>query len=189
MKFETLREKPVTDIRDGTLRLWVSVTNTKPVIKTIKRIAENDQEEEWIGRIGLVQVGLYFVTDNRNAQSAFEEPLQFKEQIKELLGKLYSQYIVEGCCICGKKDSYYQGYTRKCCLHEYYNEGKAWDENCGQIRNKMLSVLNKLNHKITMLERKSLCNYCKKEYLQIRKDGKFCSIKCRVANHRQEQLK
>lgn len=191
MKYKTQKIVDVTRIKDTILTSWLNVTNSKPVIVHEEWTPENEYDKEKISHWGTKHTYLRFVTVNKNVIWDIKYTLQNKDKIIHLISELNESILSKGCVMCGYISQYETNYRRKTCSTTNCQEhgGYLYEEKCDYIRNRMLKHLNKIRHKIFMIERKSICEYCNKEYHQIRKDGKFCSTKCRVGNHRKIKMK
>ncbi len=127
----------------------------------------------------------YIVTYNPKQILAEVYLLQNKKKIKKLYDFLNLQMCRRVfCCICGEKWTSmpqpfgYCDTIQKCCRRHRYI-GK-----CADIREALFRFLKILLNKIEKIERRFICEYCKKKYKPTRSDSKFCSGKCRVTSHR-----
>ncbi len=189
-------------------KLWFEIDGSVPVKRKYKTVFDfkNEKEQELIrGLIGLGSnlnrefdnVYLH-VTDSKKHKCVFEEVLQHKQNINELWELLNIRLINKpdyNCCICGTK---MQGarHIKGCgweglrsggnnwttCYNHSYVEDKG--EFCHDIRSMLIRYLKILRRKIDRLEKKNVCVLCNEKFSTTRKDTKFCSIKCRVTNHR-----
>jgi hypothetical protein len=120
------------------------------------------------------------VTDNIVQKSD-----KVKEHIKAIWKIINTPVLNSGICsICGKKNEdlgygkVYYDCRRKTC----------YNQECKTIYQLLKWFFAKKINQIEKAERRFVCSYCKKEYHSPRKDSKFCSVKCRVANHRVNEV-
>jgi len=163
-------------------------------LNKVTQIPETDKEREYFALCSGFgnnpsKQEYYSVTDKLSLIRGSLYLLQHKENIILIWNRLNESIVrSEHCCICGESNVEIIGSSYKWLKRRDYRVKTCDEEECKRLYQLLKWYFKRLINKISKAERKFICSLCKKEYHSTRKDSKFCSIKCRVANHRLNNL-